>query len=145
MPATRGVRVEDWRRLYILQHPLAVTLAIGSTIAASVLAAMPQTFAETAVSEAYPPGVRYAWLAVYGIGGFIASVGYWRLAARYEVPGLILQSTAYGTYVLALATQRPAAGLIGLVMASLLCGGMFGRAIVLLTRPEAHPWEQRRS
>lgn len=139
-----GVRTTDWRKLYILQHPLAVTLAAGAALAAAALAVMPGLLADTAIGAALPARLEYVWIAAWGGGGALSLAGYWRLAARFEVPGLVLQASAYGVYVLALADQRPASGLIGLVLAGLLAGGMAGRALVILTRPEVMPWDQRR-
>lgn len=139
-----GVRTSDWRKLYALQHPLAVTLAGGAALAAAILAAMPTLLADTAVGAAFPARLEYAWLAAWGGGGAMALAGYWRLAARLEAPGLILQATAYVVYVVALADQRPVSGLVGLVLAALLGLGMAARAVVILTRPEVMPWDQRR-
>lgn len=143
-PAAAGVRVQDWRRLYILQHPLAVTVALGGTIAAAYFAVMPGVFNQTAIGQAYPLSVEIGWLLAYGIGGALSLSGYWTLRSHFEAPGLVLQSTAYAAYAIALLTQRPSSGAIGVVMASLLAGGLGARALVILTRPEVMPWDQRR-
>lgn len=133
----------DWRRLYVLQHPLAATLALGAVLATLVLALMPAVLADTAIGTQLPGPLEYLWLAAWGGGGALVLLGYWRLEARFEVPGLILSSVAYIDYVLALAGAHGKVGLIGIIIVGLVGGGMAGRAAVILTRPEVTPWDSR--
>lgn len=136
--ATGEIREPDWRRLYVLQHPLAVTMAVAAVVGSVVCLAFPGLFEQSTVTRSLPGHLAHAWIALYGAGGVLALLGYWRLSSRFEVPGLILQSTCYLTYALA------GAPIIAVVVTLALAIGMGTRAFVIFTRPEVQPWTSRR-
>lgn len=136
-------RPSDWRRIYLLQHPLAVTLAIGAVVIAFTMLTHPALLAETTLAGALPEGLEYAWIALFGIGGALCLAGYWRLSGRLEISGLIAQASCYFAYVLVIVDQRGESGAILLCVTAFLALGMTARAVVIITQPEVRPWARR--
>jgi hypothetical protein len=132
-----AIREPDWRRLYLLQHPLAVTMALSSVIGSLALALDPALLDRTTLGSALPDAYKFLWLAFYGIGGAISLAGYVFLVSRLEAPGLVLQATCYAVYAVSNATA------LGLTITGGLAVGMGARALIILTRPEVRPWESR--
>jgi hypothetical protein len=145
----KEIRAGDWRRLYVLQHPFLVTVSLALALTGAMLLASPPLFDNTVIARALPSGLEYPWDTMLVLGGGSVLWGVWRLDARLEIVGLILQATALGVWAFVFTVETMAGRQIVSVLPVSLAGsvalGMSIRAFMLAAEPEVRAWNRRSS
>jgi hypothetical protein len=142
-----NVRDSDWRRIYVLQHPILISIAVTMLLTGVLLSMSPPLFQHTVVAKALPQGLEYPWDACLVLGSSLILVGIWKLDSRFEASGAVLLAAALVIWVFVYITEVPHDQEFSVVLAPALAGavacGMALRAFTLVTAPEARPWLKR--
>jgi hypothetical protein len=141
------VRDGDWRRIYVLQHPILISIAVTMLLTGVLLSTSPPLFQHSVVARALPQGLEYPWDACLVLGSALILVGIWRLDSRFEASGAVLLAAALTIWVFVYVTETDHNGEVSVILAPALAGavacGMALRAFTLVTAPEARPWLKR--
>lgn len=89
-------------RIYLLEHPIALVIALGATLSGFVTVALPDDAHESSLFEVLPFLAGEIWGAMLFLGGIFAFVGLIRLSPRLEVVGwnLIAATQAVNIYAI---------------------------------------------
>lgn len=139
------IRAGDVRRLYVLQHPWAMSSETTAAVAGVVLLLFPALMDDTTLGVAFPDAIEVAWLLAFAGGGLLALAGVMFLSSSLEVGGLVLLAVAYAVWAIAFPVVRGSGGLLACMLLTGMASGAGLRALLILTRPEIQPWKQRDS
>lgn len=137
------IRDSDWRRLYLLQHPLAITVAAVLEATGVLLLFSPPLFAHSVVAQSLPSGLEYPWDLTLILGGSLMLTGFWRLNVRIEAAGAIMLCSALLVWVLVYVSADAGVSIISVALALAVASGLASRALIVLTAPEPSPWSRR--
>lgn len=139
------IRDSDWRRTYLLQHPLAITISLVLTVTGVLLLVSPPLFQASIVAQALPSGLEYPWDLSLVCGGGTMLLGFWRLNTSVEAAGEIWLSTAIFVWLLVYVSGSGDVSVGAAALALAVAAGLLARAIVILTASESSPWMRRTS
>lgn len=139
------IRDSDWRRIYLLQHPLALTVATVLLLTGLLLLLSPPLFRHSVVATALPAGLEYPWDLTLIVGGTLMLAGFWKLNANFEAAGAIMLSSALFVwdFVYVAGETGTPVSLMPAALAAAVAIGFSFRALVVVSAPEAKPWSRR--
>jgi hypothetical protein len=122
------VRHADLRRAYLMDHPLAMVVALWATVAGAILLLVPGIAGGSALYQEMPRAAADAWACLYLVGGGTIALGMWHLSARLEAAGCWLLAGTQFVNLYTIVLVRGGGGALVSGMVGAVAIGLIARA-----------------